>query len=125
MGGCRARFSFAGLGAHRPGTGYGTTNNFSTNFVISTAQFQPVFSGVNTNANTFDPAYPPIFAETDPRYCGSFSALYSDHMGDYDTAFSDNNFVYYTWFDGRNTCTNSGVIRNQGDIRFIRVSWPK
>src|SRR4026208_2085416 len=103
MGGCRARFSFAGLGAHRPGTGYGTTNNFSTNFVISTVQFPPIFSGTNTVEGKYDPVYPSTFDVNDPRYCGSFQGIYKSHMGDYDTAVSDNNFVYYCWFDGRNT----------------------
>jgi len=46
-------------------------------------------------------------------------------MADYDTAASDNTFAYYTWFDGRNTSTNSGVIRHQSDIRGIRLSWPR
>ncbi|HMJ67047.1 MAG TPA: hypothetical protein VK615_17015 [Candidatus Binatia bacterium] len=103
-----------------------TTNSFSTNFLISTAQFPPVFSGIiNTNVGTYDPAYPPKFSTNDDRYCGSFAGFYAPHIGDYDTAVSDNNFVYYSWSDGRNTCTNGGVIRNQADIRFIRVSWPK
>lgn len=52
------------------------------------------------------------------------SRLYSGHMGDYDTAVSDNTFVYRSWFDGRNTCTNVGVTRHQADIRSIIVSWP-
>jgi hypothetical protein len=101
------------------------TNSFTTNFLISTAQFQPVFSGTNTTAQMFDPVYPPIYTNGHPNYCGSFDGAYSHHMGDYDLAFADNNFVYYSWFDGRNTCTNSGVVRHQGDIRFIRLSWPR
>jgi hypothetical protein len=99
-------------------------NSFTTNFLISTAQFPPVFSGINTNINAYDPVYPPIFTNTHPSYCGSFAGNYSPHMGDYDTAVSDSRFIYYSWFDGRNTCTNSGVIRNQGDVRSIRLSWP-
>ena len=78
----------------------------------------------NTNAYTFDPVYPPIYTNTDPNYCGTFDGAYSHHMGDYDTAFSDDDFIYYTWFDGRNTATNFTVIR-QADIRFIRLSWPR
>jgi hypothetical protein len=101
-----------------------TTNSFTNNFLISTARFPPIHSGTNTNAHTFDPVYPPRFDEDDPRYCGTFSGNYSSHMGDYDTAVSDNHFVYFSWFDGRNSCTNSGVIRNQADIRSVRVSWP-
>jgi hypothetical protein len=101
-----------------------TANSFTNNFLISTAQFPPIHSGTNTNANTFDPVYPPIFATNDVRYCGSFNGDYRVHMGDYDTAVCDNNFVYYSWFDGRNTSTNGGVIRNQADIRSISVSWP-
>jgi hypothetical protein len=101
-----------------------TTNSFTNNFLISTSQFPPIYSGTNTNANTFDSVYPPVFDASDPRYCGSFEGRYSVHMGDYDTAVSDNRFVYYSWMDGRNTCTNSGVIRNQADIRSIRLSWP-
>jgi hypothetical protein len=101
-----------------------TTNSFTNNFLISTARFPPIHSGTNTNANTFDPVYPPIFDEGDPRFCGSFEGNYRVHMGDYDTAVSDNRYVYYSWFDGRNTCTNGGVIRQQADIRSIRLSWP-
>jgi hypothetical protein len=101
------------------------TNSFTTNFLISTVQFPPIFSGTNTNANTFDPVYPPIYPVEHPNYCGTFNGNYSHHMGDYDTAVCDNNYVYYSWFDGRNMCTNSGVVRNQSDIRFIRVSWPR
>jgi hypothetical protein len=101
-----------------------TTNSFTNNFLISTAQFPPIHSGTNTNANTFDPVYPPPFDLEDPRHCGSFRGIYRVHMGDYDTAVSDSRFVYYSWMDGRNTCTNSGVVRNQADIRHIRVSWP-
>src|SRR5437867_1971940 len=47
-------------------------NSFSTNFLISTSQFPPIFSSINTNANTFDPVYPPIYTNTHPSYCGSF-----------------------------------------------------
>jgi hypothetical protein len=100
-------------------------NSFTDNFLISGSQFPPVFSGTNTVVGKYDPVYPSIFATNDARYCGSFEGLYRHHMGDYDTAVSDSSFVYYSWFDGRNTCTNSGVIRNQADIRFIRLSWPQ
>jgi hypothetical protein len=101
-----------------------TTNSFSNNFLISTAQFPPIHSGTNTNANTFDPVYPPIYPSDHPNYCGTFAGNYARHMGDYDTAVSDNSVVYYSWMDGRNTCTNNGVIRNQADIRQVRISWP-
>ena len=101
-----------------------STNSFTNNFLISTSQFPPIHSGTNANANTFDPVYPPIFDPSDPRFCGSFGGFYGAHMGDYDTAVSDNKFVYYSWFDGRNACTNSGVVRKEADIRSVRLSWP-
>jgi hypothetical protein len=48
-------------------------------------------------------------------------------MGDYDTALADNTYLYYTWRDNRDKYTNSvsGVIRNQANVRFVRVSWPR
>jgi hypothetical protein len=100
------------------------TNSFTNNFLISTAQFPSVFSGTNTNANTFDHVYPPIYPLDHPEYCGTFDGNYSHHMGDYDTAFSDSRFAYVSWMDGRNTSTNGAVIRHQADIRSIKVSWP-
>jgi hypothetical protein len=101
-----------------------TTNSFTNNFLISASQFPPIFSGIiNTNVGQYDPVYAPRFGTNDPRFCGSFEGLYRHHMGDYDTAVSDNRFVFFSWFDGRNTCTNGGVIRHQADIRSVRLSW--
>jgi len=100
---------------------------FATNFPISTVAFPPVFTGTTmTSTNQFDPVYPPLI-RNDGTNCPTFRGLYADHMGDYDTAVSDNDYVYYTWSDKRNKYTNSvsGVIRNQADIRFIKVSWPR
>ena len=101
------------------------TNSFATNLLISTAQFPPVFTGTNDILGAYDTAYPPHFDDCDSRCCGSYDGTYKAHMGDYDTAVSDNNYVYYTWSDKRNTSTNHAVTRNQADIRFIRVSWPR
>ena len=101
------------------------TNSFATNFLVSTAQFPPVFTGTNQVEGAYDTAYPPDFDECDSRCCGTFSGSNRNHMGDYDTAVSDNSYVYYTWSDKRNTCANHGVTRHQADIRFIRVSWPQ
>lgn len=112
-----------GIFADLPITG---TNNFATNFPISTVAFPPVFTGTTmTNLNEFDLAYPPRY-RNDGTNCPTFFGAYAGHMGDYDTAVSDNTYVYYTWSDKRNKFTNSvsGVIRNQADIRFIKVSWP-
>jgi len=113
-----------GVFADPPITG---TNSFATNFPISTVAFPPVFTGTTmTGTNQFDPAYPPE-VRNDGTNCPTFFGAYAPHMGDYDTAVSDNNHVYYTWSDKRNKYTNSvnGAIRNQADIRFIKVSWPR
>jgi hypothetical protein len=112
-----------GVFANLPITG---TNSFATNFLISTAQFPPVFAGTTmTSTNQFDPAYPP-FPRNDGTNCPTFDAAYARFVGDFDRAFSDDNYVYYTWGDNRNRYTNSitGVVRNQTDVRFIRLSWP-
>jgi hypothetical protein len=82
------------------------TNNFATNFLISTVQFLPAFTGTNTISGTYDPAYPPSVAPASTNCCGSFGGTYAGYMGDYDTAVSDNSYVYYTWGDNRNTSTN-------------------
>jgi hypothetical protein len=91
-----------------------STNSFTNNFLISTAQFPPIFSGTNINSNTFDPVYPPIFQPSDSEYCGTFDGKYAPHMGDYDMAASDNNFAYYTWLDGRNSCIMSIAVPTPG-----------
>ncbi len=39
--------------------------------------------------------------------------------------FRDNQYVYYTWGDNRDRSTNStGVVRNQANVRELRISWP-
>jgi hypothetical protein len=83
-----------------------------------------VFTGTNNISGTYDPAYPPSVAPASSNCCGSFGGTYTGYMGDYNTAVSDNSYVYYTWGDNRNTSTNHNVVRNQADVRFIRVSWP-
>lgn len=101
------------------------TNSFATNFVISTTNFPPVFTGTNTVDGMFDPAYPPYFPPTDSRCCQSFRGLYGGHMGDYDTAVSDEQYFYYSWGDNRDRSTNAAsVIRNEANVRLIKVSWP-
>ncbi len=102
-----------------------STNTFATNFVISTAHFPPVFTGTNKVAGTYDPVYPAGISCDDPRGPGSFFGIYSHHMGDYDLASSDDNHVFYTWADNRNTSPNQSVVRNQADIRIVRLSWPR
>jgi len=97
---------------------------FANNFKISAAQFAPVFTGTITNVNAFDSAYPPRFALQDPRYCGSFNGIYSNHAGDYDTAVSDADFVYYTWSDNRVWMLASQEARSEADIRLVRIPWP-
>jgi hypothetical protein len=109
-------------------------SQFVTNFQISTVQFPPAFTGTNRVDGTYDTAYPPnvtgdpSFCDTvpsDPKCCASFCGVYADHMGDYDIAFADNNYVYYVWGDIRNTCSFYSQTRNQADVRFVRVSWPR
>src|SRR5437762_13447169 len=100
-----------GMFANLPITG---SNSFSTNFLISSAQFPPVFTGlVNTNAGTFDPAFLPK-NRNDGTNCPTFGGVYTGYMGDYNTAVSDNDHVNFTWGDNRDKSTNSaGVVRNQ------------
>ncbi len=101
------------------------TNAFSTNFAISSVTFPPVFSGTHTDAGEYDPVYPPFLDPSLGCVPGWFNGTFSGYMGDYDLAFSDNSYVYYTWGDNRNTTTNHGVTRNQADVRFLRLSWPR
>ena len=101
-----------------------STNAFATNFLISTVKFPPVFTGNNTNAGTYDLAYPPAFAGDDPKCCGSFLGTTRNHMGDYDTAVSDNKYIYYPWADKRGFTAGTLVQRHNGDVRFVRLSWP-
>jgi hypothetical protein len=111
-----------GVFANAPVT---NANSFASNFKISSVQFPPVFSGTLTNSGEYDPAYPPTFSSGDPRYCGSFDGGYSHHMGDYDMVATDAQVVYYTWSDNRILTGISGGIRNQADIRMIRIPWPQ
>ena len=99
----------------------GTDN--STNVVLNTLAFPPVFSGTQTNLGEYDPVYPPIFDSLDSRYCGSFRGNYSHEAGDYSGATSDNSFVYYAWTDNRNTATNHSIVRHQRDVRSVKFSW--
>jgi len=103
------------------------SNAFATNFAISTASFPPVFAGTTmTGTNQFDPVYPP-FPRNDGTYCPNFGGIFSPYtMGDYNRAFSENSYVHFTWGDNRNNYTaTNGFTRNQADVRFIRLSWPR
>jgi hypothetical protein len=113
-----------GVIANTPITG---SSSFATNFLISTTNFPPVFTGITmTGTNQFDPAFPPA-KRNDGIKCPTFLGAYAPHMGDYDTAASVSSYFYYTWGDNRDKYTNSvsGVIRNQANIRIVRVSWPR
>jgi hypothetical protein len=113
-----------GVFASLPITG---TNSFATNFLISTAQFPPLFAGTTmAGTNEFDPLYPP-FPRNDGTNCPTFQGIYKNFVGDFDRVFSDDNHVYCAWADNRGKYTNSmsGVVRHQTDVRFVRVSWPK
>jgi hypothetical protein len=98
--------------------------SFASNFPISTVTFPPAFTGTNTAAGSYDSTYPPKMSPTDPRSCTAFSGIYAAHMGDYDTAVSDNEHVYYAWADNRLVRAGSTGIRNQADIRLIKLPWP-
>ena len=87
--------------------------------------FLPAFTGTNKVDGTYDPAYPPNFSADPAKCCGSFLGIYRSHVGDYHTAVSVSKYVYYTWGDNRNTSTSHGVTRNQADVRFMRLSWPR
>ena len=112
-----------GVFANLPVTG---ASSFATNFAISTVTFPPAFAGITmTNLGQYDPAYPPNVDATDARCCTAFLGTYASHVGEYDGAASDNSYVYYTWSDNRNTASFHSQTRNQADVRFIRVSWPR
>lgn len=99
--------------------------NFGTNFVISTAQFLPAFTGTNLVIGSYDPVYPPrITDSSDIRYCTSFDGTYRGFTGnDYHTAFADGTNLYFTWSDNRRWSTNQSISRPQADIRFVRLPW--
>jgi hypothetical protein len=105
------------------------SSNFTKNFLISTAQFPPVFTGATMNGtNQFDTAYPPA-VRNDGTNCPTFNGALAGHMGDYDTAVADDHFIYYTWGDNRHLCTftngSSVLQRPQADVRFARIPWPQ
>lgn len=103
-----------------------TSASFGSNFPISTVQFPPAFTGTNTLVGTYDPIFHPEVALTNSLCCEAFFGAYSHFMmNDYHVPFADDNYVYYAWSDYRLTCTcTNGVVRNQPDIRLIKVSWP-
>ncbi|MCL5098976.1 MAG: hypothetical protein M1608_15860, partial [Candidatus Omnitrophica bacterium] len=102
-----------------------SASNFSTNFPISTLQFPPVFTGlVNHNQGEFDPCYPPA-VRRDGQTCPTFYGAYAGYMGDYDIAYSDNQYVYFTWGDNRDFTVATYIQRNQANVRFVRLTWPR
>jgi hypothetical protein len=101
------------------------TNNFATNFLISTVQFLPVFTGTNTISGTYDPAFPPSVAPASTNCCGAFGGTYAGYMGDYDTVDSDNSYVYYTWGDNRNTSTETETGQFYGNRSVLDIGISK
>ena len=99
---------------------------FATNFVVSNVAFPPVFAGNSrTNYGDFDPTYPPT--NRMDTLCPTFNGIYAGEVGDYDGIFADERYIYLSWADGRRYSTNAvnNKVRNQTDIRFGRISWPK
>ena len=107
---------------------------FGTEFRITTTNFPPVFAGTDTNnaaQGHYDPAYPPNHVNLHWWYTdwptNSFqvtAASYIGHVGEYNGAWADGPFVFMTWTDNRLTASGTLYARNQGDIRFVRISWP-
>jgi hypothetical protein len=102
-----------------------SSDSFTNQFPISTVAFPPAFSGTNTIAGAYDPAYPPWIDPNTSCVPGWFGGAYAPFVGDYDRAYSDASFVYYTWTDNRLRLAGSRQLtRNQADVRFLRLAWP-
>jgi hypothetical protein len=120
---------------------YGRWGTISTNgnvslddeFRISPLSFPHVFSGTDTNnfaPGRYDPAYPPYgvnlywwYPEWPDDPFTFADGTYASHVGEYNGVGADENSVYFSWTDNRIRLAGA-QIRNQSDIRFIRLSWP-
>ena len=112
---------------------------FGSEFVISTANFPPVFAGTlisNTNQGHYDPVYPPGGVSLNWWYpdvpltneLGQVVLTFSSwkgHVGEYNGAFAGDQYVYVTWTDSRMASLRTLYPRDQSDIRFVKLTWPQ
>jgi hypothetical protein len=119
--------------------------SFGNEFRISTVSFPPVFAGTRGDIEPiykqpgfYDPVNPPGGVNLNWWYSEWPAPLpppsdhiydtfetYIRHVGEYNALWSDPDFVYYTWTDYRQLSYASIHGRHQGDIRFLKLSWPE
>ncbi len=68
--------------------------------------------------------------KSDAYNCPTSEGVSSEVTGDYDGIACDNRYVWFSWSDGRRFSTNhitptQSIVRNQTDIRCVKISWPK
>lgn len=103
-------------------------------FRITTASFSPAFAGTladNSIEGHYDPVYPPggvnlhwWYTNWPPDLEITTTPEVSGHVGEYNGAWAEGPYVYISWADNRLSALGTRFGRNQGDIRFIRVTWP-
>jgi hypothetical protein len=112
--------------------------SFGTEFCISTTNFPPVFAGTDTNNvpdGHYDPVcprndvnlhwwYPEWPTDTPPEQYYRTGDSYIGHVGEYNGLFADDQCVTVTWTDYRLASTGMLAVRNQSDIRLVRIRWP-